>query len=383
MNKWLIALIATVVSLFMAELGATCYLYKIADRDAFTRFASLRQLQSHAGDEEEAGALYTPHNYLGYIPTPNYRRGKNRHNALGYRGDDFPIKKPEGEYRIVCLGGSTTYTTRIDDYHFSYPAQLEAQLRKRGFPKVRVINAGAGGYASFETLANFNFRILDLEPDMLVVYHAINDVHTRLVWPSEHYRGDNSGRRGPLVSGFSMPPIWEYSDLVRMLLIQTGTILPHSAIERNLAPSQEWYKGNLFHIQTRQGGYPEGVFKETTALRMLETNPPVYFKRNLENLIAVAERRNIDVVLATFAFSPQFTTRPRVSSKEYVMALNQMNDLIRNLADSSKAQLFDFSKIFPLDQEYFTDGRHVTRKGAILKGELFANYLIENSLGKH
>ena len=77
----------------------------------------------------------------------------------------------------------------------TYPRQLEASLRKR-FPLLGldVINAGVSGYSSMESLINLQFRVLALEPDLIIIYHAINDVGTRLVDP-ELYRSDNSGRR--------------------------------------------------------------------------------------------------------------------------------------------------------------------------------------------
>jgi len=56
----------------------------------------------------------------------------------GFRTPPFPMIKPEGEYRIVTLGGSSTYG--IDGgYYQSWPYLLSKKLN------CRVINAGISG----------------------------------------------------------------------------------------------------------------------------------------------------------------------------------------------------------------------------------------------
>lgn len=62
-------------------------------------------------------SLYSPHHYLNYYGSPNYKSkdGLNMHNSLGFRGDEIAIPKLEGTYRIVILGGSTAYTIGVKD----------------------------------------------------------------------------------------------------------------------------------------------------------------------------------------------------------------------------------------------------------------------------
>ena len=60
-------------------------------------------------------------------------------------------------------------------------AQMEAMLREaRPDLDVEVVNAGVPSYTTAESLANLAYRIVDLEPDMIVVYHAVNDYRTRV-----------------------------------------------------------------------------------------------------------------------------------------------------------------------------------------------------------
>lgn len=373
LKRSLLLVFSLLITFILLEAAARIYLEYFTEDRVFREYASLRQLRDHYKPRG------TPHRYLGYYPTPNYKEGENRHNSLGYRGDEIVMPKPENCFRIVCLGGSTTYTGKVEDAGKSYPALLEKELVGRGLDKVEVINAGAPGWSSWESMINFELRVLDLEPDMIIIYHAVNDIHPRIVWPPEAYRGDNSGRRSAGTEVF-MPSILEYSTLLRMVMIKAGWTISHSALMGTLDRPRDTFYGNLFFEQLNEGVYPDGIFKEVSAKKMLEVNKPIYFRRNLENIIAVAKDKKIGVILATFAYSLQFNHLPRLRSKEFVHALDEMNETIKAVAEEKQVSLFDFARVFPPNKKYYTDGRHVNLKGAVLKAKMFADYIIDHHL---
>ena len=183
-NTFLV-IVATLATFAVLEAAANIWLLHFANEKHFIRYASLQQLQD---SDVSNRPRYTPHRYIGYYPTPNYIKGNDRHNALGYRGDEIESPKPPGQFRIVCLGGSTTYTSDVKDYRKSYPYLLEKYLNGQGYNNVTVINAGAGSWSSWESLINFQLRVLDIEPDLIIIYHSINDISPRFVWPPEAYR---------------------------------------------------------------------------------------------------------------------------------------------------------------------------------------------------
>ena len=105
---------------------------------------------------------------------------------LGFRGKELcRLEKPNGIFRIVTVGGSTT----------SHKAQLrtmqkgirlswkECSRDKFGYDRVQVVNAGVSGYDSWECLMNIEFKVLDVKPDLIIVYSAFNDISARLVEP--------------------------------------------------------------------------------------------------------------------------------------------------------------------------------------------------------
>ena len=95
-------------------------------------------------------------------------------NNYGFRDADIITPKPEGTYRILCLGASTTEEGPVND--LTYPAILETLLNKRiGANLVDVINCGISGMNSLKhrmKMADY----LALEPDLIVVYNAVNDI---------------------------------------------------------------------------------------------------------------------------------------------------------------------------------------------------------------
>ncbi len=386
--------------LFVAcEAGTRWWLESRVEPPTWRRFASMEQLSQGDGGpagsaatgagqsaDESAGAgetganakRYKPHRYLGYALNPGFRSGKTNHNRHGFRGPEITKKAP-GEFRIVCVGGSTTYTSEVEDDALTYPGQLQRLLREGGHPGVRVINAGCGGWTTWESLINLELNLLELEPDLLVVYHAINDIHPRMVWPPEAYVGDASGYRGPISESNFTPALWEHSAFLRVVMISAGWMEPHSyaTIERRLMDEHpETYYGDDFRSQKLAGTYPGGVFRRVPAGQMLDTNDPRHFARNLKSLVGVAHHRNIDVVLATFAHSNAFPRQPRVSAPEYDAAYADMNAVIARMAGETPAHLFDFAAQFPDGPELFVDGRHVNERGALLKARLFAEYLV-------
>lgn len=373
-RKILLALVVLALAAVLLEVGARLWVTRVAGDEAFLRYASLDQLQ---GREGLVGQL-SPHRYVGYVPTPGWEKGLNRHNALGFRGPEIEREKPPGEFRIACLGGSTTYTSSVENALGTYPACLELRLHELGHEHVRVINAGCPGWTSWESLIGFELRVLDLAPDLVIVYHGVNDVHPRLVWPPEAYKGDNSGYLRP-VDPLFLAGVLEHSTLARIFLVRSGRIEPHASLDRTIKGYAATYHGDKFFRQRLDGTYPQYVFERTPAAEMLRVNRPVYFERNLTNLAAAARAHGCATVFATFANLDDFD-EPRSSSPEYLAAYAETNALVLELGRRLDVPVFDFAAAFPRERRYFADGRHLTAEGALLKGRLFADFLVERGL---
>jgi len=344
---------SVLLTLLLLELGARVWLNYLATPEQYDRYV----LFTTINPEDFA---WTPHHYLAYVPTPNYRKGGTFHNSLGYRNREFSLAKPSGVYRIVALGGSTTYDVRIENNDQTFTAQLEKLLKADyGYQNVEVINAGVPGYNSWEMLINLEFRVLDLDPDLVIIYEGTNDVHARLVEPSA-YQGDNSGRRQP----WRIPrvPLWERSAFLRILSRMTNLSRQVSVDDFVSAPTYlSW------PYEDRLNG------KNADPAEVLEGNPPIYFRRNLENMVAIANENDIRIMFATWAYSPYLNDY--ASQSYYQQGFRENNEVVEEVAESHPVLFFDYAKLMPQDAKYWADGRHVNEAGASVKAALFAEFL--------
>jgi lysophospholipase L1-like esterase len=303
--------------------------------------------------------LYSRHPYLNYYGTPNYvsSDGLNQHNSLGFRGPEIITPKPQGTYRIALLGGSTTYEIGVKDWHDDWARQLEKELNtKFKTTNIEVINAGLGGWDSWEDLINLQFKVLYLEPDLIVLYEGTNDVHTRLV-PPKYYLPDNTGRRQQWAS----TPFSVFNLRVVQLLTQTDNRFDVDA---------------LTYGATDDPGYSDIL--GMTPMEALKANPPIYFERNLRSMIALAREYDTSVLLSTWAHSNEFPDYAATPHYEFGFAQN--NEVVLNLSKSTGAPVYDYAAAMPMDAKYWADGRHVNELGAALKGQLFADYLYNSPI---
>ncbi|NQT94471.1 MAG: hypothetical protein HQ559_17070, partial [Lentisphaerae bacterium] len=347
-----------VILFCMIEAGSRIWLSRFASPVAFARYAAYAEVHPRK-------RKLSPHHYLNYYTTPMYRHGPTRHNSLGFRGPEIAVPKPAGVYRIVVLGGSTVYTAFVADDARTFPAQLQEQLRgKHGFHAVEVINAGVPGYNSWESLINLVFRVLDLDPDLLLVYHGTNEVHARLVRP-DAYRGDNSGRRRQ----------WQEP---RIAFLERSVFL--RILRRRWGLSFQAGVETVVNAPTFVGAgsaYPGRVSLEQYNAT-LDANPPRYARRNLVSMIALAEAHGIDIVLASWASSQHFGDYAAWSF--YRRGFEEQNRVTREVAVEKGVPFFDFASVMSDDRAYWHDGRHVNVKGARKKAELFADFLAGSGL---
>ncbi len=340
-------LLGVAIAFAVMEIGGRIWLFGFAPTSQFSQYAPLAEVP-------ERYRLYRGHQYLSYCLNEAYRSrdGLNRHNSVGYRGDEIERTKPAGVYRILCLGGSTTYETAIADYRLSFPDQMERILREEhGATQVEVINAGCGGWSSWESLIDLQFRGLSLDPDLVVVYCGTNDVHPRLV-PPEAYRRDNSGFR-------------------RAWQPDTG-LLEHSLVLRRLGILFGWSSKNSV------GSLTEVDHPHVDEGANLAANPPTHFADNLEDMVAVCRHHGVDIMLATWAWcgaKDDYAARPY-----YQRGFQESNDVVREVAERNGVGLFDFVTVMPTDPTYWSDGRHVNEEGARVKAELFAGFIAEHYL---
>ena len=105
------------------------------------------------------------------------------YNSEGFRGPEFLEEKPDKTYRIFVIGGSTTFGDRNAD-NKTWPYYLHEIFDTLDLNyNVEIINAGfSSGWSGSETKL-IREKILDYNPDLLMVYDGWNDIRMQLGEP--------------------------------------------------------------------------------------------------------------------------------------------------------------------------------------------------------
>ena len=96
-------------------------------------------------------------------------------NRLGLRDKEIGPKSNK-EFRILCLGESTTYGVFVEfDETYCQVTQRQLTDKYQGTRRFRVINAGVPAYTSFQSKIYLAKEGNRLKPDVVVLYHEGND----------------------------------------------------------------------------------------------------------------------------------------------------------------------------------------------------------------
>jgi lysophospholipase L1-like esterase len=290
-------------------------------------------------EEDMRKNAYRPLPYVMFGLKPDWERlsrdGLTRtSNRLGFRGREIELPKPEGRFRIVCLGGSTTYSDAVSDDE-TYPVHLERVLRDaRPDLDIEVVNAGIPSYTTAESLANLAFRVIDLQPDVLVVYHAVNDYRPRVYRNFDrayfHYRKVWNGTVEQ----------WEPGPGE-----MAGGINPF--IQHNLPPDN--------------GDNAENVRRAGTGA----------YRRNLLSLSGLAAAHDVRTAFVSFVADEQGPYR----TQEFIDAVLEHNLVMREVAERQGDLFIDLHPRFPQGQGLFHDPVHMNDRGTLIKARLIAEVL--------
>jgi hypothetical protein len=97
--------------------------------------------------------------------------GDELYNEYGYRGVYPKMPKDTNEFRIIISGGSAVWEGET-----SIPQLLEEEFHKNNFENVRVYNFGVVSSVSSMELANILNEIINLSPDLVIMYDGANDI---------------------------------------------------------------------------------------------------------------------------------------------------------------------------------------------------------------
>jgi lysophospholipase L1-like esterase len=355
---WFKLTLAVLLTLLFAEVAVRVYEARTGKDLAVDLDAVFRQSES----------LYRPHPYIGFVPRPGAASKPGmlwtyEVNSLGFRGAEMDAEKPPRTFRVACLGGSTTWGVGATTTAGTWPAQLQRMLQERlppGSPydRVEAINAGTSGYTLMESFVNFKMRVAPLEPDLVVVYHAVNDAR---VIGIKGFKPDYTHVRSQYT--VPLPTAWDvvfrWSHLYGLLRRQFGV-----------------GRSTIYDFAYKTA--PE----ELPMSDRVEIGLPTFI-RTLSELVAVARVNGAEVVLTTFAYAPEKPVSNNLQAwlrKFGFKLVDSVNAATAGVAERQGAMLVDLAGRIDGDASLFTDPVHLTDQGNRVIASELADAVVASGL---
>ena len=309
-------------------------------------------------DLDRESFIYEPHPFISYVRKPDFK-DKDLEDSNNLRATFAPgqsryieIPKPEGVFRVSCLGASeTAFYEQNGAEKVSYPSILEKILQDK-FPgqRVEVNNFSTPGHTTAEILSEFLLNSFDSQPDVVVFYHGYNDIRAFL---TPGFKNDYSHFRRNFAA--------EYEKLRIVNLLPFVPLAFYNFLLWNHMPKR--IVGRDVHYAVTRGkmdidAEPQGIN---------------IFRRNLEHIINVCRANGMQMVLSTFCHFFDDESRADAERLKWENKVREVvlleNRVVSDLAREHGLPLVDNLNLIPQDHRHFNDKIHFTLDGMKLLAE--------------
>ena len=297
-------------------------------------------------DPKASQGLYQDHQYLEVVPSPNFAgEGKLegvKTNNYGFRGEELAISNDT--FVVAALGGSTTWGPQVSNSSMTYPAQLERMLENQNPNQdFEVINAGVPGYTTAESIGNLQYRALEHDPDMVLLYNAYNDLkvnHGKCNGDYNCWRQNNKADR----------PLWAYSRFFAKI-VEKFSQQEAKRYDNITEEGLNSYRRNLRSLY--------GISAKNDAILVVSAQSHSVTPKNIR------EGRVSNVL----------NTQPRLTYEGFRRGMRIYNNKITDFAEERDNVLFVNNSKIPSNFEYHADRIHFTDKGAREQASNFAEVI--------
>ncbi|MCA9400197.1 MAG: hypothetical protein KC713_01120 [Candidatus Omnitrophica bacterium] len=338
--------------------------FELAALVAFELFLpkGYENVRSVLSNEQSAGPIYqntSPQAYLLYIPTPGLtHQDKPIHNTHGYRGELIPMDRKANKYRILCLGGSTTYGWKIKNSEKTYPSQLADLLREHlpaQYEDVEVINAGIPFGTTAEILTHYLLKFSYYRPDLVIINTGGNDA---LVMTLPFYHPDYSHTRRQMSEIKPLPRMGQMmmkSRLAALFLLPMIQGVPPDKVtfmESNplQPPEAAWYPR---HKPKRYRDHYPNIPQSENA-----------FAHNMDILLNVMVNDGIKVILMPFLEAEKNQYSPALRE-----GFEQNRRIMKELSNKYNVQYVPFEQRH-ISPKHWQDDCHLNADGARQKARV-------------
>ena len=180
-HEFLILIVLTIVVCF----AGTYFIFKSALPENRKKlfisilFFILSLVLIYSGFEAYFRYKFDQSDALGFLNTTD--RWMARHvvfNNYQVRDRDFQVSKTPGVVRIAVMGDSLAFGYGIKNVNDRFSNILQDKLNESGY-KVEVYNFGVSGLDTWNELINYNTKIKQFKPDIVVWEYYLNDAEPK------------------------------------------------------------------------------------------------------------------------------------------------------------------------------------------------------------
>jgi lysophospholipase L1-like esterase len=342
---------------------------------------------------ESSSYLFTLDNFHPFLQFQLRKQPDLPVNSYNFRGEEITVKKKKNTFRIFVLGGSTVLNSVVP-YKKTLTYLLQEKLQKV-YPnkRIEVINAGNDGYTSEHSLIQYLFKIKDFSPDMIIIYHGINDWYYSCSSSDKTYgtfKSDYSHELGAdaqmVYTYFTPPPVLSIKlvslDFLRKFLIDN--------LYSDLTDKKKYKDPEIYSNEQSENVY------DMTSLPSLHT-----YERNMQSLITQLQADRVLLLVgdqpvlysktlpkATLAklYFPVLhcTVNGKYPSLDSVITgMELFNAATKNLALKNNVPFVGLNASLPKTLDYFIDDVHFSAKGNqkiadTLYQAFISNHFIQN-----
>lgn len=285
----------------------------------------------------------------------------NRGNIL-LRQNGFRGKRPcqlcsDRSFRIITMGGSSTFGVPMVNPQDTYSAKLQRILdQRRSDREYEVLNGGIAGYGLSQILETIEVELVKLKPDIITVCAWFNDSSSIPNWWGIPDKSD-----------------WQAYKMIRFLS-WIENIPGFSVIHKSRLFGFMRFGLTTLRSSVLKTKNPKKSEKKRGAKRVLRMNPDE-FKEGLERLIELGERYDF---LPVLIFEPLHRTKPFSPGIRGYRYYELMLEI------SKKYDIPLINTLDPLSQKSternFYDFIHPNQFGHSLMAEIIYNGLFEKNL---
>ena len=297
----------------------------------------------------------------------DYKLNKFSHkvNEHGFRYGG--AKNVKTSYKIMCVGGSTTFNDAATDSLSTYPAQLEKFLQKEGYD-ITVINAGVSYHTSLDVLMRFITLGSFSDIDMLLIHTGGNDT-------------------GPLNSPFAYRP--DYTHWRDIANYNPDKVFKHLWYDFPFSTFRLFLilyfdPGNVYMTSHQTTRIFDEMISDTKITRSRTKGLENYFS----SIISICKGK--EIVPVTILFNRDYSRditwgneywsidQQKIAHKKDSISTSLHNAIMDSISRQNDIKVIEFNKFIPSSENFWSDVVHLNNDGLREKAKFIGEFLVSN-----